>query len=336
MKKIMILTSAFMLLAFSGVAQKTVTGSVVDENGLPLPGATVVEKGTTNGVSTDFDGNFAIQVGEGSTLEASFLGYSTLSIGVAGQDNISFSLVPDNELDEVVITGYSSLRRSEVTGAITQLDSEELTQLTVPTVDQALQGRVAGLTITTNSGTPGSTSQIRIRGISSITAGNEPLYVIDGVPVINGNVSDSTSSSFMSALSSIDANNIASISVLKDAASTAQYGARGANGVILIKTKTGRSGDAKFNISSYYGVQNDAIYGPEMLTAEQRFELYSEALYNDNPGTYSSIAAAGDYILNNVGSYTAWNADGRPNADWATSCVYWAFIPQFWGRTKYK
>ena len=306
-----------MLLAFSGMAQKTVTGSVVDENGLPLPGATVVEQGTTNGVSTDFDGNFAIQVGEGSTLEASFLGYSTLSIRVAGQDNISFSLVPDNELDEVVITGYSSLRRSEVTGAITQLDSEELTQLTVPTVDQALQGRVAGLTITTNSGTPGSTSQIRIRGISSITAGNEPLYVIDGVPVINGNVSDSTSSSFMSALSSIDANNIASISVLKDAASTAQYGARGANGVILIKTKTGRSGDAKFNISSYYGVQNDAIYGPEMLTAEQRFELYSEALYNDNPGTYSSIAAAGDYILNNVGSYKAWDADGRPNADWA-------------------
>jgi TonB-linked SusC/RagA family outer membrane protein len=121
----------------------------------------------------------------------------------------------------------------------------------------------------------------------------------------------------MSALSAIDANNIASISVLKDAASTAQYGARGANGVILITTKGGKSGEAKFNISSYYGVQNDAIYGPEMLTAQQRFELYSEGLFNDNPGTFSSISDAGDYILANVGSYTTWDANGRPDSNWA-------------------
>jgi TonB-linked SusC/RagA family outer membrane protein len=230
---------------------------------------------------------------------------------------LNITLSADNELEEVIITGYTSQRRSEVTGAVTQLDSEDLTQLTVPTVDQALQGQVAGLTITENSGTPGSTSQIRIRGISSITAGNEPLYVIDGVPVVNGNVSNSSASSFMSALSAIDANNIASISVLKDAASTAQYGARGANGVILITTKGGKSGEAKFNISSYYGVQNDAIYGPEMLTAQQRFELYSEGLFNDNPGTFSSISDAGDYILANVGSYTTWDANGRPDSNWA-------------------
>lgn len=316
MKKL-IFTAALMLFAICGMAQKTVTGSVVDENGLPLPGATVIEQGTSNGVSTDFDGNFSINVGQDSTLEASFLGYSTLSINVSGQDNVSFSLIPDNELDEVIITGYSSQRRSEVTGAVKQLDSEKITQLTVPTVDQALQGQVAGLTITTNSGTPGSTSQIRIRGISSITAGNEPLYVIDGVPMINGNVSNSTASSFMSALSAIDANNIASISVLKDAAATSQYGARGANGVILIKTKTGRSGDAKFSFNSYYGFQNDATDGPQMLTAEQRLQLYAEGLYNDNPSTYSSISDAADYIVGNVSSYRTWDAAGRPEANWA-------------------
>jgi len=289
---------------------------VLDDGGLPLPGATVIEKGTSNGVSTDFDGNFSIEVAEDAVLEISFIGYSTAEIS-ASADDFNITLSADNELEEVIITGYTSQRRSEVTGAVTQLDSEDLTQLTVPTVDQALQGQVAGLTITQNSGTPGSTSQIRIRGISSITAGNEPLYVIDGVPVVNGNVSNSTASSFMSALSAIDANNIASISVLKDAASTAQYGARGANGVILITTKGGKSGEAKFNISSYYGVQNDAIYGPEMLTAQQRFELYSEGLFNDNPGTFSSISDAGDYILANVGSYTTWDANGRPDSNWA-------------------
>jgi TonB-linked SusC/RagA family outer membrane protein len=316
MKKLLLLSSAFMLIAFSGWAQKTVAGTVLDDGGLPLPGATVIEKGTSNGVSTDFDGNFSIEVAEDAVLEISFIGYSTAEIS-ASADDFNITLSADNELEEVIITGYTSQRRSEVTGAVTQLDSEDLTQLTVPTVDQALQGQVAGLTITQNSGTPGSTSQIRIRGISSITAGNEPLYVIDGVPVVNGNVSNSTASSFMSALSAIDANNIASISVLKDAASTAQYGARGANGVILITTKGGKSGEAKFNISSYYGVQNDAIYGPEMLTAQQRFELYSEGLFNDNPGTFSSISDAGDYILANVGSYTTWDANGRPDSNWA-------------------
>jgi TonB-linked SusC/RagA family outer membrane protein len=316
MKKLLLLSSAFMLIAFSGWAQKTVAGTVLDDGGLPLPGATVIEKGTSNGVSTDFDGNFSIEVAEDAVLEISFIGYSTAEIS-ASADDFNITLSADNELEEVIITGYTSQRRSEVTGAVTQLDSEDLTQLTVPTVDQALQGQVAGLTITQNSGTPGSTSQIRIRGISSITAGNEPLYVIDGVPVVNGNVSNSSASSFMSALSAIDANNIASISVLKDAASTAQYGARGANGVILITTKGGKSGEAKFNISSYYGVQNDAIYGPEMLTAQQRFELYSEGLFNDNPGTFSSISDAGDYILANVGSYTTWDANGRPDSNWA-------------------
>lgn len=305
-----------MLMAFSGWSQKTVTGTVLDDGGLPLPGATVIEKGTSNGVSTDFDGNFSIEVAEDATLEISFIGYTTAEIS-ASADDFNVTLAPGNELEEVVITGYSSQRRSEVTGAVTQLSSEDLTQVSVPTVDQALQGQVAGLTITTNSGTPGSTSQIRIRGISSITAGNEPLYVIDGVPVVNGNVSNSGASSFMSALSAIDANNIASISVLKDAASTAQYGARGANGVILITTKSGKSGEAKFTISSYYGVQNDAIDGPQMLTAAQRFELYSEAFLNDYPDSFSTMQEAGDYILGNVGTYTAWDAAGRPEADWA-------------------
>lgn len=197
------------------------------------------------------------------------------------------------------------------------MGQDQLTELTLPTVDQALQGRVAGLTIAANSGTPGATSQIRIRGNSSITAGNEPLYVIDGVPVTNNNVSSSGASSFFSALAGLDPNNIQSITVLKDASSTAQYGARGANGVILIKTKSGLSGETVFSINSYYGVQNDATEGPVMLTAEQRLQLFAEGLSNDNPDDYPTHAVAENYIINNVSSYVAWKNAGRPEANWA-------------------
>ena len=298
-------------------SQSTISGVVTDNEGMPLPGATVLEVGTNNGVTTDFDGNYSINIGDNSSISASFVGYQTLTLAVNGQDTVNFQLNPDNELDEVVLTGYGASRRSEVTGAITQISSEQLNELTVPTVDQALQGRVAGLTITTNSGTPGSTSQIRIRGISSITAGNEPLYVIDGVPVNNGNVSNSGASSFFSSLAAIDSNNIESLTVLKDASATAQYGARGANGVILITTKKGRSGDAQFSIDSYYGFQNDATEGPVMLTAAQRLQLFAEGYANDYPNDFPTVAAAESYILNNVGAYKSWDAAGRPEANWA-------------------
>ena len=305
-------------LSHVGLAQqKSINGTVSDESGLALPGATIIEVGTNNGVTSDFDGNFTILVQQDAELNISFVGFKSQTLSVGSDTNINIQLVADNLLEEVIITGYTSQRKSEITGSAVQLNEDEITQMTLPTVDQALQGKVAGLSISTNSGTPGSTSQIRIRGISSITAGNEPLYVIDGVPVTNGNVSNSTSRSFFSALSGLDNNNIKSITVLKDASSTAQYGARGANGVILITTKKGKSGKTVYSFNSYYGVQNDAIEGPVMLTAAQRLELFAEGLFNDSPEEYSSIGAATDYIVGNISSYKTWDEAGRPEAMWA-------------------
>ena len=313
-----------LLLALMSTAAwaQTGSGTVTDENNQPLPGATVIVQGTTNGTSTDFDGRYQINATQGQTLAFSYVGYATQQVTVSAATH-DVMLQADNTLDEVIVTGYSSQRKSEVTGSAVQLGSEKLNTLTVPTVDQALQGNVSGLAISANSGTPGSTSQIRIRGISSITAGNEPLYVIDGVPITSGNVSSSTSSSFLSSLAGVDANNIQSITVLKDASSTAQYGARGSNGVILITTKKGATAkgalrkETSFQLNSYYGFQNDAIDGPTMLTAAQRFQLYAEGLHNDNPGTYATIDAAKDYIIRNVSSYRTWNAAGKPEANWA-------------------
>jgi TonB-dependent SusC/RagA subfamily outer membrane receptor len=275
--------------------QQTVSGTVSDENGLPLIGATVVISGTSSGTTTDFDGNYRINARQGEVLNFSYVGYQSQNITVGTSNTVNVSLQLDNSLEEVVVTGYTSQKRTDVTGAIAQVNAEEITSVITSTVDQALQGSVSGLAITSNSGTPGSTSQIRIRGISSITAGNEPLYVIDGVPIDNSNVSTSTATSFFSSLTGLDSNNIESMTILKDASATSQYGSRGANGVILITTKSGKSGKTKYTFNNSFGFQNDAVEGPNPLTAANRLELYSEALFND--GNYSSKSEAETALL---------------------------------------
>ncbi len=295
--------------------EKTISGNITDQDGLPLPGVNILVQGTANGTQSDFDGNYTIKGNVGETLLFSYLGQKDASRVIGGTNTINIQMEEDSQaLEEVIVVGYSSFRKSEVTGSVVKLNSETISEVITPTVDQALQGNVSGLTVSANSGTPGSTSQIRIRGISSITAGNEPLYVIDGVPINNDNVSSSTASSFMSSLTGLDNNNIESITVLKDASATSQYGARGANGVILITTKTGRSGKTNFTFSSSYGFQNDAVDGPTPLTAAQRLELTAEAYFND--GVYSTVAAAESALLASP-TYSDWDAAGRPEGNWA-------------------
>ena len=293
--------------------QKTVSGTVSDKNGLPLPGATVIRAGTSSGTTTDFDGKYQLSANVGDVLEISYVGYATQSVTVGASSTYDVQMQTDNTLDEVVVTGYTSQKKSDVTGSIVSVGEEEIQSLVTATVDQALQGKVSGLAITSNSGTPGSTSQIRIRGISSITAGNEPLYVIDGVPVNNDNVSNSSATSFLSSVAGLDSNNIKSVTVLKDASSTSQYGARGANGVILITTKDGQQGKTRFSFTSSYGLQNDAVEGPVPLTAAQRLELHAEAYFND--GYYPTTEDATAYLLN-TSTYKSWDEDGRPEANW--------------------
>lgn len=306
------------VVQFTFAQEKTVTGTVTDEDGLPLPGVNVIEQGTNNGAQTDFDGNYSISVAEGSVLVYSYIGFVPQEVLVGAADTYNITLELDTgALEEVVVMGYVSKRREDMTGSAVQVGSDELQQTPMATVDQALQGKVSGLQISTSSGTPGAVQNIRIRGISSINAGNEPLYVIDGVPIINNNVGGSDATSSLSALASLNSNDIESITVLKDASSTAPYGARGANGVIVITTKSGRKGKTAVNVSSYYGFSNNAIDGPDMLTGAERETLYYEGIMN----TYGtgSMEGARDFEAANLGDYggyQAWNEAGRPEGDW--------------------
>ncbi|TNE49744.1 MAG: TonB-dependent receptor [Bacteroidetes bacterium] len=315
-----VLMTAF--IALSLYAQRSVTGVVTDGNE-PLVGATVLVKGHSEGAITDIDGKFTVRVPEGATeLEISYTGFASQTVNIDGLSNVEVVLAEGLLVDEVVVIGYGSRKRSELVGSSVQVGSEQLSQIPVTSVDQVLQGKVAGLTISATSGTPGSAQDIRIRGISSITAGNSPLFVIDGVPFTNPTYQGGAVSS-LNALSSINANDIESITVLKDASATAVYGARGSNGVIVITTKSGRSGKTTLNLSTSYGFSNDAIEGPVMLTGAQREELFYESIYNSFGAAqgFTSVADAKAYYEANPNvfgtDYVDWNAAGRPEGNWA-------------------
>ncbi|MDR9456575.1 MAG: TonB-dependent receptor [Salegentibacter sp.] len=305
------------VVQFTFAQEKTISGTVIDEDGLPLPGVNIIVKGTMNGAQTDFDGNYSISAQSTDVLVFSYVGFATQEIPVGDKTRIDATLGVDAAaLEEVVVMGYVSKRKDDMTGSTVQISSDEL-QTPMATVDQALQGKVSGLQISSSSGTPGAVQDIRIRGISSINAGNDPLYVIDGVPIINSNVGGSAATSSLSALASINSNDIESITVLKDASTTAAYGARGANGVIVITTKSGQSGKTSVNVSSYYGFSNNAIEGPDMLTGAERETLYYEGIMNTF-GT-GSMEAAREFEAANLGDYggyQAWNEAGRPEGDW--------------------
>jgi TonB-linked SusC/RagA family outer membrane protein len=275
---------------------KTVTGAVSDEAGLPLPGVNVIVQGTNNGAQTDFDGNYSINTANGQVLVFSYVGFTTQRITVGNSNNVNVTLALDAAaLDEVIVLGYSTRGVEEVTGSSVQLDGAELAESPAVSIDQALQGKVAGLQISQSSGTPGSTQDIRIRGLSSLGSSNEPLYVIDGVPVINSDTSGSTARSSLNPLSAINSQDIESITVLKDASATAAYGARGSNGVIVVTTKRGKSGETQFSFSSQVGFQNDAYNKRDVLKGADRLALQREALVN----AYGANGTNGDFGFTN-------------------------------------
>ncbi|MDO5421228.1 MAG: TonB-dependent receptor [Bacteroides sp.] len=239
------------LLPFLGHAQNiTVKGTVKDAFG-PVIGASVVQKGTSNGIVTDMNGNFTLNVPANSTILVSFIGYKTQEIAVAGKKQIDVTLKEDTELlDEVVVVGYGQMKRSDLTGSVVSVNEDVIKKSVVTSVDQALQGRAAGVQVQANTGMPGGSSSIRIRGVNSLNSSNEPIFVIDGVIIDN-----STGSGSDNALSSINPSDIVSMDVLKDASATAIYGARAANGVIMITTKRGQAGEASITYDGYVGWQ---------------------------------------------------------------------------------
>jgi len=237
---------------------KAITGTVVDENKMPLPGASILVKGLNIGSSTDFDGNFSLNVPEtGEVLVVSYLGYMTKELVIS--KNLTFNIQLDidtNTLDEIVVVGYGTQRKSDITGSVTSVKVDAIAVAQNSTIDALLQGRAAGVQVTQNAGSPGSGVSVKIRGASSLRGNNEPLYVIDGVIISSAGEDASNASAdansleeTQNGLNGINPRDIESIEVLKDASATAIYGSRGANGVILITTKKGKSG--KISIQAY-------------------------------------------------------------------------------------
>ena len=245
MSKRIYLLSLMVMMTLGMWAQSiTVTGVVMAQDEPdPVIGANVMVKGSTTGTITDFDGNFSLQAKAGDVLQVSFMGYKTQEVKVTGSGPMRITLVSDNvQLQEVVAIGYGTMKKSDLTGAVTSVSADQLLKAPVAGLDQALQGRAAGVTVTSNSGQPGEGATIRIRGIGSATGQNDPLYVVDGV--ITGDIKW---------LSPTD---IKSMEILKDASAAAIYGSRGANGVILITTKSGGEGKINISFDAYWGFQN--------------------------------------------------------------------------------
>ncbi|SDL60346.1 SusC/RagA family TonB-linked outer membrane protein [Kriegella aquimaris] len=320
------LTTSEHVSNIDGTVQQEISGTVTDDSGVPLPGASVVEKGTTNGTQTDFDGNYTLAVENANAiLEFSYIGYAAQEVAVNGQSNIDAQLVASQaELDEVVVVGYGTQKKSNVSGSIVSVKAEELAKVQSPTFDAALQGKVPGVYISSNGGQPGGGIAVRIRGVGSINNSN-PLYVIDGVVVPSGNSENSNP------LVSINPNDIETIDILKDAASTAIYGARAANGVVLITTKRGQVGKPKVTYNVYGGFQKPIGNLPPPMNAEQFAEnmnLAFTAAGEDAPFTDPAALGKGADYLGAVVN-TGWITDhqlavsgGSENHRYYTSLNY--------------
>lgn len=268
-------------------AQLTVSGRITDESGIPLPGASVLEKGTSNGTSTDFDGNFTIEVAPNATLEISYIGYTTKEVEVNGQTNLNIQLMPDaTQLDDVVVVGYGIQRKSDITGAIGSVKSENFNKGVVANPGQLLQGKVAGVNVTNVSGEPGAAQNIIIRGVGSLRAGTTPLFVVDGFIIDNSGIGIAASAN---PLNFINPQDIESIDILKDASATAIYGARAANGVIAITTKKGKAGKTEMNLS----------VSTALATIANPIDVFNASEFREN------VAAVGG-ILEDFGGNTNW------------------------------
>jgi TonB-linked SusC/RagA family outer membrane protein len=256
---------------------RTVTGTVYDNKGVTLPGASVTVKNTKTSAGTDLNGKYSIAVPAGSTtLVFSFIGSTTQEVAIGNRTTVNVTLKPTaTALNEVVVIGYGTQRREDVNGAISSVKASDIANLPQVSVDQLLQGKASGVTITQNSGGPGSATSVHIRGVTSLSGSNEPLYVIDGVAISGDAENRSTSGrapgispnngeTGTSPLAFLNPADIESIDVLKDASATAIYGSRGSNGVIIITTKHGRNGTARISYDGYYGIQDQGKYLPMM------------------------------------------------------------------------
>ncbi|BDD00691.1 TonB-dependent receptor [Persicobacter psychrovividus] len=276
-------------LSSAAIAQK-ISGQILDANATPIIGASVVEAGTTNGVITDFEGAFSLELtNKDAKIKVSFIGYESQEITVGNQSFIKVTLTEDvTELEELVVIGYGTQKKQNITGAIASIDSKAIEGRPVADVQSALQGQVAGVQISTGGTGPGAESSVRIRGTASITGGSDPLYVVDGFIMANGG-----------AFTTINPSDIESINVLKDASAAAIYGARAANGVVIITTKRGKGGATRFNVNTFIGTQAPT-QTLDLLNAEEYRTMYNMARDNAGKPRIANLADESQPLENNT------------------------------------
>ncbi|MFY9153046.1 MAG: TonB-dependent receptor [Prolixibacteraceae bacterium] len=312
----------------TGQQTAKVTGKVIDPKGLPIPGVTVVVKGTTNGTITGDDGVYSISnVPAAGTIVFSFVGMNTVEFEVGNKSVINVTMTEESiGLDEVVAIGYGTQKKASITGAIAQYDAEKLNERPVQRIDQALVGQMAGVRVKQTSGMPGQGFSIQVRGTGSISANNEPLYVIDGFPLEVS--AQNTNGGFSSGnpLDNINPNDIESIQILKDAAAAAIYGSRASNGVVMITTKKGKSGKPTINFNTYTG-WNEASRKLDVLSSEEwidrALEIMNYTYISKDPGTQNRQATDSyDTRVANIGSFNRdqipdprWTQPGHPGVD---------------------
>lgn len=298
--------------------KKHVSGNVQDANGMPLIGASVIIKGTNTGMITDIEGNFALDAKQGDIIVISYIGMKSAEVKVPANGQIRVMLKEDSQLmDEVVVTGYGDFKKATYTGSASVLNTDKLESLPVVSVAQMMEANIPGLSSVASSSQPGSKATVRVRGIASMNASTEPLYVLDGVPVASRDMSGLSANASAGGLGLIETLNpadIESITVLKDAASASLYGAKGSNGVILITTKKGKEGKMRVSMQATYGITDIAYNYRPIMGGEERRELIYEGFVNYRLNQGDSEAEAKAYADGQIDNYAARPVNGY--ADW--------------------
>jgi TonB-linked SusC/RagA family outer membrane protein len=320
-----------LIIATKSMAQeRAVSGRVMSsEDSSPLPGVNVSVKGTTNGTTTNADGAYNLNVSSGATLVFSFVGFTSQSILVGTQTTIDVKLVADvKSLSEVVVVGYGTQLKQDLTGNIASVSGKEIQNIPVPSIESAVQGRAAGVFIEAQNGKLGQGIKVRIRGSSSVSAENQPLYVVDGIPITTTDLSSNFAST--NPLADLNSNDIESIEILKDASAGAIYGSRASNGVILITTKKGKAGKTTFNVGYFTGISQET-HRREFLNAQQYVELEREGGKNANE-VFNDGFDYEAYVESRLKRYSAGNDDyqtGKVNTDWQDQVFQKGTINQF-------
>ena len=302
--------------------QVSVAGKVTDQNGAPLSGVTITVKGTSTAASTNSSGLFTLNADQNATLVISAVGYTSQEVQVRGRKTISVTLTSDEQaIDEVMVVAYGTAKKSNFTGSAATVSAKDIDKQPVTSFEKALAGQVPGLTVTTTSGQAGSTSAIRIRGIGSMNASNEPLYVIDGVPVISGDVSQMSAYTYNTnnVMSTLNPNDIENITILKDAAASSLYGSRAANGVVIITTKKGKTGAAKINFKSSLALSPSwATDNYEKASVQDQINLLYSILYDSRIAAGRTPEQANEQTLMRLNSrnWTPGTSYGQPTSSY--------------------